>query len=89
MGVGKMGVGGMGVGGMAPNRYFALPLAFNSLRHCENNPKSIALVVSPLIALMKDQVKTLYSRGVRGVRIGDADEETHAQIYNGQFSWCL
>ena len=36
---------------------------------------------------MKDQVKTLQQRGVRGVRgvySGDADEETHAQIHNGE-----
>ena len=39
--------------------HFVLPLGFDRLRHCENNPKSIALVVSPLIALMKDQVNTL------------------------------
>ena len=57
--------------------YFVLPLAFDCLRHCDTNPKSIALVVSPLIALMKDQVKTLQQRG--------ADEEAREQIHNGEF----
>ena len=65
--------------------YFVLPLAFNCLRHCDTNPKSIALVVSPLIALMKDQVKTLQQRGVRSVYVGDADEEAREQIHNGEF----
>ena len=65
--------------------YFVLPLAFDCLRHCETSPKSIVLVVSPLIALMKDQVQTLQRKGVRGVYVGDADEATRSQIHNGEF----
>ena len=34
---------------------------------------------------MKDQVKTLQQRGVRSVYVGDADEEAHEQIHNGEF----
>ena len=47
--------------------YAALPAAFDSLRNtfiiCTPS-KSIVLVVSPLIALMKDQVATLSAKGL-------------------------
>ena len=45
--------------------YAALPAAFDSLRNtvCTSS-KSIVLVVSPLIALMKDQVATLSAKGL-------------------------
>ena len=42
--------------------YAALPAAFDSLRRSPS--QSIVVVVSPLIALMKDQVATLSGRGL-------------------------
>ena len=37
--------------------------------------KSIVVVVSPLISLMKDQVQAMEARGVRAVNVGDCAEE--------------
>ena len=51
--------------------YAVLPGAFNMLRGV---PESIAVVVSPLIALMRDQVLGLERRGVKAVYYGEADK---------------
>ena len=60
--------------------YWVLPGAFNALR---NTSESIVLVVSPLIALMKDQVANLRIRGVEVVYVGgrcDMDK-----VYEGRY----
>ena len=64
---------------------FALPLAFNFLRHCENNPKSIALMVSPLIAPMKDH--TAEGREVYMVEM--LTKRLIPRSTMGSFSWCF
>ena len=48
--------------------YWVVPGAFNVLR---KTSESIVLVVSPLIALMKDQVANLKARGVEAVYVGE------------------
>ncbi len=45
-----------------------LPSAFNKLRKTTG---SIAIVISPLVALMKEQVQILTVKGVKAVYTGD------------------
>ena len=69
--------------------YAALPAAFDSLRNtfiiCTPS-KSIVLVVSPLIAVMKDQVATLSAKGlsVGCIRRESSDSE-RAMALSGQY----
>ena len=51
--------------------FWILPGVFDELRNTLGS--SIVIVVSPLVALMKDQVKALCERGARAVYIGDAE----------------
>ena len=43
------------------------------------------MVVSPLIALMKDQVRQMTQRGVSAVYVGEADYTTETAICDGKF----
>lgn len=52
--------------------YTILPRVYDYLR---KSTSSIVVVVSPLIALMKDQVRAMTDRGVKAVFVGDCDEE--------------
>ena len=60
--------------------YWALPGAFNTLR---NTTESIVLVVSPLMALMKDQVANLKARGVEAVYVGEKCDMD--RVYEGSY----
>ena len=51
--------------------YTLLPPVFNLLRGVKE--KSIVLVVSPLLALMKDQVASISEKGLSAVFISDKD----------------
>ena len=46
-----------------------IPPLFDALR---NEPGSIAIMVSPLVALMKDQVEAMKKRGISVVYVGDS-----------------
>ncbi|XP_070564310.1 ATP-dependent DNA helicase RecQ-like [Ptychodera flava] len=50
------------------------------------NTKSIVLVVSPLIALMKEQVNNLESRGIKAVCVTDSESLTQKGIANGNYN---
>lgn len=65
--------------------YCALPLVFDKLRKIQD--RSIALVVSPLIALMKDQVSAMNRRRIRAVYTGDLDDSgrTTTEISEGKY----
>ena len=66
--------------------YCALPLVFDKLRKTKD--RSITLVVSPLIALMKDQMNAMNRRSVRAVYIGDLDANvlnTTTEISEGKY----
>ena len=65
--------------------YCLLPLAFDLLRQTSQAKSSIVLVVSPLIALMQDQVRAMNERGVRAVYAGMADEELAESVCSGSF----
>ena len=63
--------------------YYALPLVVDRLRGV--NGQSIVLVVSPLIALTKDQVAHCSSRGLKAVFIGsDTSDSMKKAILEGK-----
>lgn len=65
--------------------YCLLPKAFDSLR-CSNSmvTQSIVVVVSPLIALMKDQVRQMTQRDISAVYVGD-DDVIETEVCGGKF----
>ena len=60
--------------------YCILPELFDTLRGNARKGQSIVIVVSPLIALMKDQVRAMSERGVSAVYAGVVDETTEIDI---------
>ena len=62
--------------------YALLPLIFDTLRSKSN---SQALIVSPLIALMKDQESSFGKKGVRAVHVTKEDEETMLAVMAGNY----
>ena len=63
--------------------YWVLPFVFNFLR---KRTDSIVIVVSPLVALMKDQVNILETFGVKAVYVGGANTAVGEVIKQGQFN---
>ena len=64
--------------------YCILPILFDIL-HQRHHFGSIAIVVSPLIALMKDQVRQMKERDVRAVYVGDVNEKAESDVFNGRY----
>ncbi len=67
--------------------YCLLPLAFDYLR-CgteDLETSSIVVIVSPLVALMKDQVRSMQDRSVSAIYAGDMDEEAEKAVSLGQY----
>ena len=64
--------------------YILLPSVFDRLSKVER--KSIALVVSPLVALMQDQVAAITAMGISAALITDKHTKTTAKlsIVNGE-----
>ena len=64
--------------------YSILPGTFDILR--KNRSPSIVLVISPLVALMKDQVTSLNNKGVTAFYIGGGEtEEVVSELYQGSY----
>ena len=64
--------------------YILLPSMFDELRKV--NKRSIALVVSPLIALMRDQIANITAMGVSATRISDKEVmDSKTKDENGEF----
>ena len=64
--------------------YIALPGVFDELRGVTK--KSIVLVVSPLVALMRDQTANARASGITATYISDKEAaDTNAAIKNGEF----
>ena len=63
--------------------YGCLPAAFDSLR---SEAKSIVIVISPLVALMKDQVKVFRSKGLPAGYVGEgSSHEMKLGVLSGAF----
>ena len=56
--------------------YCSLPLVFDTLR--VNTSQSVVVVVSPLIALMKDRVRAMKEKAVSAVYVGDLSDDDRA-----------
>ena len=71
--------------------YIILPWLFDELRKVDK--KSIVLVVSPLIALMRDQVGSITAMGITATYISDKEaagsKERKQAIKNGMFKLYL
>ena len=50
-----------------------------------SDTQSVVIVVSPLIALMKDQVRQMTERNVKAVYVGEIDDATETEVCEGQF----
>ena len=67
--------------------YQALPYCVDALRDSSTGIKPVILVVSPLIALMRDQVTSLKAKGVKATYLGShCSEEEHSAIVGGEYS---
>lgn len=65
--------------------YCLLPLAFDAMKsRIGTESNSIVVIVSPLIALMKDQVKHMQERKVSAIYAGDMDEQSEVAVTRGQ-----
>jgi len=63
--------------------YGCLPVVYDILRSKKN---SIVIVVSPLVALMKDQVSTFTSKGIQAACvISDISHEVKTCVEEGQY----
>lgn len=61
-----------------------LPALFDILRGVEE--RSVVVIVSPLIALMKDQVRVMNGRGLKSVYVGDCEsEDAVAAVCSGTY----
>ena len=65
--------------------YCLLPKAFDFLWQRIESTKSILVVVSPLIALMQDQVRAMKERGATVVYAGMVEDELERSICSGDF----
>ena len=65
--------------------YCLLPKAFDFLRLTSQSAKSIVVIVSPLIALMQDQVCAMEECNVVPVYAGAVDDESERDICEGKY----
>ena len=68
--------------------YSLLPKVYDTLK--KKTAKSIAIVVSPLISLMKDQIHSLVSKQIKAMFVTrdvttDTDSSVQAALYEGQY----
>ena len=69
--------------------YAALPMAFDHLLGRDSSDpsaRSVAVVVSPLLSLIRDQVDSLSSKGLRvGYINSETDEDERRRVYRGMY----
>ena len=61
--------------------FWVLPTMYNALNH---KPNSFIVVVSPLTALIQDQVKSMGKKGIKGVHVG-SNIGTAEDILSGEY----
>ena len=68
--------------------YQLAPLVVEEISRCEGrNRTAIVLVISPLVSLIKDQVKFLQNKGIKASPIGAGQEDANFQeIINGEMN---
>ena len=68
--------------------YQLAPLVVEEISRCKGDIRSaIVLVISPLVSLIKDQVKSLWQKGIRASFIGAGQEEANfKQIVDGEMN---
>ena len=64
--------------------YLLLPAVFDSIRGHET-PTCLAIVVSPLVALIQDQVRGLTGRGITAVHVKSSDDDAFSEMCNGTY----
>ena len=70
--------------------YAALPAAFDKLLKTTSPSTSIVIAISPLIALMKDQVASLSKKGLAvGCITQESSDEERAKVKDGQYQLVL
>ncbi len=70
--------------------YGVLPYTFDTLRsrNCLTETRSIVIVVSPLVALMEDQVASFTGKGIRSIRVQKEQamgQETVDELHEGLY----
>ena len=68
--------------------YALLPRVFDKLTHDHCKPQrnsSFIVVVSPFIALMRDQVDNFKKKGITSVYVSSTDEEAKLSVLSGEF----
>ena len=66
--------------------YCLLPKASDILRESKSvDTQSVVIVVSPLITLMKDQVRQMTEKGVSALYVGETDETTVTEVCEGKY----
>ena len=71
--------------------FYTLPLLFDILRG-HSDPKCIVVVLSPLLALMKNQVSSLTEKGVRSLYVtkeSDGDDPSLQKLHEGYYQVVL
>ena len=67
--------------------YGVLPKVFDTLR--KKRSKSIVIVISPLISLMKDQIHSLQTKGIKSTFVtkdlADSDDTVEQALYEGSY----
>lgn len=64
--------------------YWSLPGAFDYMKD-NHHASSIVIVVSPLTALMKDQVKSLCKKGVKAIHVDAPNDNVLKEIHQGVY----